>query len=199
RPLEQHECVALASKRYGLPPGYILSLGTREPGKNRLTLLQAMSRLVNTGRDLHLAVVGQQGWRSDEEEAAVEALGLIGRVHFTGYVPQADLSALYNAASVFVFPSLHEGFGLPALEAMACGTPVVTSDRSSLPEVVGEAALLVDPLDTGALAAAITRLFADEGLARELRERGLARARLFSWEKTARAVQAVLAEVVARG
>jgi glycosyltransferase involved in cell wall biosynthesis len=100
---------------------------------------------------------------------------------------------------MLLLPSLYEGFGLTALEAMACGTPVITSNTSSLPEVVGDAALLVDPLDTAAIADAIARLFTDDGLGKDLRERGLARVRLFSWEKTGRAVQAVLAEVVGRG
>jgi glycosyltransferase involved in cell wall biosynthesis len=185
RPLDRDACIRLALERYGLPKGYLLSLGTREPGKNRLALLQALKRLVDAGRDLHLAVIGAAGWRFAAEDAAVESLGLNARVHFTGYVPQDDLPALYNAARVFVFPSLHEGFGLPALEAMACGTPVATSGRSSLPEVVGKAALLVDPTDPGAIAAAIARVLDEPALEGLLRQAGPERAAAFTWDACA--------------
>jgi glycosyltransferase involved in cell wall biosynthesis len=195
RPLDAETCARLVQERYGLPLGYVLSLGTREPGKNRTTLLRAFKRLVDAGRDLHLAVVGGQGWQSDDE-AEVASLALRDRVHFTGYVPQADLPALYNAASVFVFPSLHEGFGLPALEALACGTPVVTSNRSALPEVAGNAALLVDPLDADAIATAIERILDDPGLAAQLRRAGLERAAAFTWDACAEATLAVYRQVL---
>ncbi len=196
RPLDRDDCRLLAHERYGLPDGYLLSVGTREPGKNREALLQALARLVRGGRDLHLAVVGQRGWRYEGESEALSSLGVEGRVHFTGYVPQADLPALYNAASVFVFPSLHEGFGLPALEAMACGVPVVTSTVSALPEVVGEAGLLVDPANADALADAIARVLDDRTLAADLASAGLARAASFTWEACAKATVAVYREVL---
>ncbi|MPZ48316.1 MAG: glycosyltransferase [Dehalococcoidia bacterium] len=195
-PLDKAECVRLARERYGLPEGYLLSVGTREPGKNRPTLLRAFRHLLDQGRDLHLAIVGQDGWRSHEDEAALHELGLSGRVRFTGYVPQADLPALYNAASVFVFPSLYEGFGLPPLEAMACGTPVVTSNVSSLPEVVGDATLLIDPLDAGAIAAAVARILDQPALAETLRQVGLDRAAGFSWEDCAAATLSVYRQVL---
>ena len=175
---------------------YALFVGNVMPHKNLLRLVEAFAKsaegtlvIRGSGHPAHVAALRER----------IAALGLGPRVDWQPYESEDGLVGLYRAARMLLLPSLYEGFGLPALEAMACGTPVVTSRTSSLPEVVGDAALLVDPLDTGALAAAITRLFADEGLARELRERGLARARLFSWEKTARAIQAVLAEVVARG
>ena len=196
RPLDRGECVALARERYGLPQGYLLSLGTREPGKNREVLLRALRRLVDAGRDLHLAVVGQSGWRLEDEQRAVRDLGLGARVHFTGYVPQADLPALYNAASVFVFPSLYEGFGLPALEALACGVPVVTSNVSALPEVVGDAALLVDPHESQAIADAIARALDDEGLRALLVQAGLERAAGFTWDACAEATLAAYRKVL---
>jgi glycosyltransferase involved in cell wall biosynthesis len=130
-------------------------------------------------------LVGGKGWLYDAVFARVEALGLSSDVHFVGYVPTEDLLLWYNAATVFVYPSLYEGFGLPPLEAMACGTPVVASAASSLPEVVGEAGLLVDPERVEALTEAIERILADSDLREEMRSAGLARAAGFSWEATA--------------
>jgi glycosyltransferase involved in cell wall biosynthesis len=193
QPASADTCQALR-ERYGLPEGYLLSLGTLEPGKNRAILLQALQRLVEAGRDVLLAVAGQAGWGREATDA--NASGLIGRVHHLGYVPQADLPALYSGATAFVFPSLHEGFGLPVLEAMACGTPVVTSDRSSLPEVAGEAALLVDPTDADAIAAAIARILDEPPLAALLRQAGLERAAAFSWDACAEATLRVYRRVL---
>jgi glycosyltransferase involved in cell wall biosynthesis len=190
------EGAAAVAQRYALPPSYLLSLGTREPNKNRGAIIQALHRLVGAGRDLHLAVVGGGGWRTETERDEIARLGLAGRIHYTGYVPQQDLAALYSAASVFLFPSLHEGFGLAALEALACGTPVVTSNTSSLPEVVGDAALLVDPRDAGALAAAIVAVLDDPGEAHRLRQAGPSRAARFTWEACAEATVQVYREVL---
>ncbi len=191
RPLDKKECARIARERYGLPDGYLLSLGTREPGKNREAILWAMRYLIDLGADPHLAVVGQAAWGTEQEEAAVERLGLRARVHFTGYVPQDDLPALYNAATVFLFPSLYEGFGLPVLEAMACGTPVVTSNVSALPEVAGDAAILVDPPDAHAIADAVNLIWTDGAEAARLREAGLARAAKFTWDACAEATLSV--------
>ena len=166
-------------------------MGSLEPGKNRGRLLQAFGRLRARGLEHTLAVAGQRAWRFEGEEPLAGRLGLADAVRFLGYVPPADLPALYSAADLFVFPSLYEGFGLPALEALACGTPVVTSSVSALPEVVGDAALQVDPLDVEALAEAMERLLRDDGLRADLRERGLRRAEEFSWERTARQTLAV--------
>jgi len=172
-------------RRYGLEGPFLLSVGSLEPGKNRERLLQAFARLRARGLGHTLAVVGQRAWRYEGEAPLARRLGLADSVRFLGHVPQADLPALYSAADLFVFPSLYEGFGLPALEALACGTPVVASNVSAVPEVVGDAALQVPPFDVEALADAIERLLRDDGLRAELRERGLERAALFSWEKTA--------------
>ncbi len=175
--------------RYGLPPRYVLAVGTLEPRKNLTTLLAAFARLRRNGEvdaDLRLVLAGARGWLEEPIFATVRSLGLEDAVRFTGFVDDDDLPAVYSGAALFVFPSLHEGFGLPLLEAMACGVPVVTSNVSSMPEVAGDAATLVDPRDGEGLAAAIGRLLRDEALRDRLREAGIARARQFSWEATAR-------------
>jgi glycosyltransferase involved in cell wall biosynthesis len=191
QPLDQADCRRLARERYGLPEGYILSLGTREPGKNRGAVFWALRYLMDAGADPHLAVVGQEAWGAGEERDAVQKLGLGEHVHFLGYVPQDDLPALYNAASVFVFPSLYEGFGLPVLEAMACGTPVVTSGVSALPEVAGDAAVLVDPNDAHAIADAVNYIWSSPAEAERLRRAGLERAASFTWDACAEATLAL--------
>jgi glycosyltransferase involved in cell wall biosynthesis len=173
-------------RRYGLEGPFLLSVGSLEPGKNRERLLQAFARLRARGLNHTLVVAGQRAWRYEGDAPLARRLGLADSVRFLGHVPQADLPALYSAAEVFVFPSLYEGFGLPALEALACGTPVVASNVSALPEVVGDAALQVSPLDVEALAGAMERLLRDDRLRSDLRERGLERAAQFSWEKAAR-------------
>ena len=183
-------------RRYGLEGPFLLSVGSLEPGKNRERLLQAFARLRAQGLKHTLVVAGQRAWRCEGEAPLARRLGLADSVRFLGHVPQADLPALYSAADLFVFPSLYEGFGLPALEAMACGTPVVASNVSALPEVVGDAALQVPPLDVEALADAVERLLRDDRLRSDLRERGLERARQFSWEKAARQTVEVYHRVV---
>jgi alpha-1,3-rhamnosyl/mannosyltransferase len=166
------------------PDEYLLFIGTIEPRKNLLRLLQALELTASTTGPLVLA--GGQGWNNAAIRTAVERLERAGRVRSLGYVPDELRPVLLTGARAFVFPSLYEGFGLPPLEAMACGTPVLTSNVSSLPEVVGDAALFVSPDDVDALATALARLWSDETLRAELRARGLAQARQFSWERTAR-------------
>ncbi|MCL6430952.1 MAG: glycosyltransferase family 4 protein [Anaerolineae bacterium] len=185
--------VAAVRRRYGLPERLILYVGTIEPRKNLPTLLRAYSTLRQRGCEHRLAIVGREGWRCRGFWETLKELGLGGEVLTPGYVPDADLPGLYGAAEVFVFPSLYEGFGLPVLEAMACGVPVVCSAASSLPEVAGEAALLVSPGDVWALAAAIERVLDDSALRARLRAEGLARARRFTWEAAARATLEVYA------
>jgi alpha-1,3-rhamnosyl/mannosyltransferase len=163
---------------------YLLFLGTLEPRKNLPRLLDAA---VRAGAEVGpLVLAGADGWGTDELRPRIAELARQGRVRPLGYVAETLRPFLLSGARVFVYPSLYEGFGLPPLEAMACGTPVITSNVSALPETVGDAALLIDPLDVDALAASIRRLWEDEALRRELRARGLARARDFSWERTAR-------------
>jgi glycosyltransferase involved in cell wall biosynthesis len=143
---------------------------------------------------VQLVLAGKRGWLYTDLFAQVERLGLANRVLFPGYIADADLPALLSGALGFVFPSLYEGFGIPVLEAGACGVPVITSNTSSLPEVAGDAALLVDPHDVDAIAEAMHRLVTDEALRTELARRGLENVQRFSWEKCARETLAVLLE-----
>jgi glycosyltransferase involved in cell wall biosynthesis len=179
-----------ARARCGIPEGrYFLSLCTLEPRKNLPHLLRCFHRVVRQGfPDLTLVLVGATGWKTDPLfDMLQQHPDLRGRVVLAGYVDDADLAPLYSGARGFVYPSLYEGFGLPALEAMQCGSPVITSDSTSLPEVVGDAGITVSPSDADALTDALVRLAGDDALAAELSRRGLSRAELFSWEKTAEA------------
>ena len=174
-------------------------MGTLEPRKNLTTLLQAFARLRRAGQvdpALRLVLAGARGWLDEPIFRTVRSFGLDEAVHFPGFIDDDDLPDLYRGAAAFVFPSLYEGFGLPVLEAMACGAPVVTSNTSSMPEVAGGAAMLVDPRDVDGLAAAIARVLRDEGLRARLRAAGLARARQFSWETAARQVLDAYAALV---
>jgi glycosyltransferase involved in cell wall biosynthesis len=181
------EALDAVRRKYGLPERFILSVGTVQPRKNYARLVEAFGMLNSQFSipNCDLVVAGGRGWLYERAYERVEALGLGGRVQFLGFVDDADLPALYNLARAFAFPSLYEGFGLPPLEAMACGVPVVCSHVSSLPEVVGDAALTVDPLDVEALAAALARLLEDESLRASLAARGLARAARFTWPRAA--------------
>lgn len=172
---------------------YLLSVGTLEPRKNLITLLRAFASLASTIPH-DLVLVGPEGWLNQGLDETLQTLDLRDRVRLTGFVSDEDLSGWYSAAVCFVFPSVYEGFGLPPLEAMHCGVPVVTSNVSSLPEVVGDAALMVDPLDVDALAGAISRVLSDAALANDLRARGRMRAGQFSWQRTARETLAVYRE-----
>jgi len=189
------EAVRAVREKYGLPERFILYVGTIEPRKNLTTLLEAFHHLLAT-RDLRLVFVGKKGWLYEGFFRRLRELGLEDRVIFTGYVPDEDLPAIYSAADLFVFPSLYEGFGLPVLEAMACGTPVVCSNTSSLPEVAGDAAILVDPTDVRALAGAMERVLTDEHLRAEIYAKGLGRARQFTWAKAAQETLKVYLEVI---
>ncbi len=181
--------------RYGIDAPYVLYLGTLEPRKNLPALLQAFAG-IECG-ETKLVLAGMQGWMNSGMYATLERLGLTSRVIFPGFVPDEDLPALLSAACMFVYPSLYEGFGLPVLEAMSCGAPVITSNVSSLPEVAGDAALLVSPNDVDGLRRAIQRLLAEPGLREELRGRGFAQAARFSWQRTAEETAEVYRKVVA--
>jgi glycosyltransferase involved in cell wall biosynthesis len=192
--------------RYGLNGPYLLYVGTLQPRKNLVRLVRAYSRLASllAGQDdpqpaPRLVLAGKRGWLHDEITRQVGALGLEGQVLLTGYVPQGDLPALLSGALAFVYPSLYEGFGLPVLEAMACGTPVICSNTSSLPEVAGDAALLVDPHEPEALAQAMLRLVTDAELRGELAARGRQQAQRFSWQRCARETLAVLEDAAETG
>jgi glycosyltransferase involved in cell wall biosynthesis len=183
RPLPADQVTAFRAKQ-GLPERFILFVGTLEPRKNVVRLIEAYARLPRTRPPLML--VGGKGWLYDEVFARIEALNLSSEVRFVGFVPAEDLPWWYNAAHLFVYPSLYEGFGLPPLEAMACGTPVVASKASSLPEVVGQAGLLVDPADVEALAASMEQALYDPDQREKMQRAGLAQAQGFSWQKAAR-------------
>jgi glycosyltransferase involved in cell wall biosynthesis len=183
--------------KLGLPQKYILFVGTLEPRKNIPTLLEAYARLIRSGDTEHrLVLAGGHGWGSDAIPQKMRSLGIEANVKFTGYVAREDMSALYSMADLFVYPSLYEGFGLPPLEAMACGTPTIVSDGSSLSSVVADAGLRVDPLDIAGLAEAMRRVLLDETLRRDLIEKGKKRAKCYSWETTARETLALYQEVV---
>ena len=188
-PERDGERVAAVCDRHGIGPRpYLLSLCTLEPRKNLPRLVRAFFALAadRRWRDLRLVLVGPTGWKAEALfQSLAEQPALREQVILTGYVPDADLSALYTGARAFVFPALYEGFGLPALEAMQCGVPVIASRSSSLPEVVGEAALTVEPTDEESLTAAMAEILEDERRAADLGRRGVERAREFTWERTA--------------
>lgn len=171
-------------RRYHLPDRFFLFVGTIEPRKNLVRLLQALNLLVNS-LPQHLVIAGQRGWKDEGVYAEVEALGLGDRVHHLGYVPVDDLVGLYNLADALAFPSLHEGFGLPVVEAMACCTPVVASKSGGLAEVAGDATEVVDPLVVESIAAGLWRMVSERGRRDEMIQRGAIQARRFSWSLSA--------------
>ena len=187
-PVRDRAAIEAVKARYGIAGDYFLYLGTLQPRKNLARLVAAFAGLRSDAVPAILVLAGKRGWLYEDLFAQVHRLGLEGRVLFPGYVRDEDKAALLSGARVFLFPSLYEGFGLPVLEAQGCGCPVITSTTSSLPEVAGEAALLVDPVDTGAITAAMKRIAADPGLRETLIERGFVNVRRFSWAACAKAV-----------
>jgi glycosyltransferase involved in cell wall biosynthesis len=178
--------------RYGLRGSYLLCAGKLQARKNTVRVLEAFALLrKNTKLEHKLVMAGRKMWTSDEFYPLIERLNLKDHVIVTGHAPQEDLPLLYNGADALVFPSLFEGFGFPVLEAMACGCPVLTSTVTSLPEIAGEAAVLVDPYRPEAIAEGIERLVTDTVLRKELIRKGFEQARQFTWEKTAKQVLGV--------
>jgi len=197
RPVNAPEVVASARRRLGVEDDFILFVGTVEPRKNLLTLVRAFEELTRR-RDFHaqLVIAGQKGWLTEELFALIEQSGLGRRILFTGYISDEDLAALYSSCRVCVYPSLYEGFGLPPLEAMSCGAPVITSRIPVIMETVGEAARLVEPTDVRALADCLHELWGDEAERRRLSAEGIAHAARFTWERTARLTLDVYEEVL---
>jgi len=195
KPLPAAECQPVFNKHQIRQP-YLLYVGTIEPRKNLLTLIRAFDELLRTtDHRPQLVMCGGKGWLCDEVFRLVEDLKLTDQVRFTGYVADEDLPALYSGAEIFLYPSFYEGFGLPPLESMACGTPVITSNVSSLPEVVGQAGLMHNPDDWQSLTAQIASLLGDPNAHQHFKRAGLEQAARFSWDRAARETQAIYDEV----
>jgi glycosyltransferase involved in cell wall biosynthesis len=194
------EEVAQFRREKGLPAKFVLYVGTLEPRKNIPALIKAFaqwrSENPTEAEGVRLVLGGAKGWFYEEIFRLVEQLGLSEVVDFPGYLREADLPLWYNSARCFVYPSVYEGFGLPPLEAMACGCPVITSDTSSIPEVVGEAGILVKPDDVAALTAALNRLLTDETAWTAYRAKGLAQAARFTWQEAARQTFGIYRQIV---
>lgn len=200
RPVDDRERLGRLLARLGMGrPRYILFSGTLEPRKNVPVLLSAYRALRGDFPDTGLILAGTPGWRSDKLLEYIRGNGLSEDVRVTGYVSPEELAVLYSGASVFVLPSLYEGFGLPPLEAMACGAPVVVSSGGSLPEVVGDAAVVLPPNDVEGYRREIARVLSSPELARELREKGFRQAEKYSWDRTAAETLAVYREVAGWG
>ena len=194
RPIIDEEELQRVRQTYGIEGEYMLSVGAIQPRKNLGRLVAAYSHLRDAkpeGKLPKLVLAGKCAWLYDETLRAIKELSLSESIILTGYVPEGDLPALYSGALCFIYPSYFEGFGLPPLEAMQCGVPVIVGNRTSLPEVVGDAGVLVDPFDVNALAAAIEKVISDSDLRARLSVQGLARAKIFEWRETARQTLAV--------
>ena len=192
------ERLAAVRKKYNLPAKFILYLGNIEPRKNIGGLIRAYNLLRREQSELgevKLIIAGATGWKINDTFSELQASPYKADIIFLGYIDQADKVGLYNLATVFAYPSFYEGFGFPPLEALACGLPVVTSNISSLPEIVSAAALTVDPYNIKVLSQALVAILTDENLRNELSRRGLERACAFSWEKTAREYLAVFKDL----
>jgi glycosyltransferase involved in cell wall biosynthesis len=187
RPVQDKRTRERVRVTYNLPPRYLLFFSTIEPRKNVITLLDAYAELLRRGEDVPpLVVMGRKGWLYRATLKRIQDLGLTPRVMLTDWVESTDVPTILSMADVFVFPSLYEGFGLTPLEAMACGAPVISSNASSLPEVIGDAGILLEPRDVQGFADAISRVLRDDALRVDLQARGLRRAKLFTWERAAR-------------
>lgn len=196
KPMDRVIAADFVGETYGVHAPFVLTVGVIQPRKNLPKLLEAFASLKKIWQSEHvLVVVGKRGWLETSLERRIEQLGLTGDVILTGYVPHEHLPSLYNAADAFVYPSVYEGFGLPPLEAMACGTPIITGNFSSLPEVVGEAGIMVDPHDADAFADAMMNVLSSRSLQGEMYSQGIEQAKKFSWDEMARQVSVIYREV----
>ena len=189
KPIDDLDKFQILQNKYHLPDHFVLYVGLIEPRKNLSSLIRAYSNLrmsIGLNKDIHLVIAGRWGWESEELMALVSELNITEKIHFPGYIEQDDLPFLYNMAKVFVYPSFYEGFGLPVLESMACGTPVITSNISSMPEFVGDSGLLIDPNDISGIQNALSDLLMNDQLRIELSGRALKRSKEFTWKETAR-------------
>lgn len=194
--MTQLEKLEQVRRIYGLPEQFLLYVGTLEPRKNLRRLVKAFGRLKEMGLPHKLVLAGPRGWSMDGFQEQIEELKLGDSVLMLGYIPDEDLPSLYSLATVFVFPSIYEGFGLPPLEAMACGTPVLSSRNSSLAEICGDAAVLVDPLNEESLLDGLRQVLESKELQAQLGEIGRKRAAEFSWERAAQETIAVYDSVL---
>jgi glycosyltransferase involved in cell wall biosynthesis len=196
-PIGDEEVLLTTRSKYGIGKRpYVLAVGTVQPRKNYGRLIQALARLREQGYDLSLVIAGGRGWLEDPIFETIISTNMQDYVHMIGFADDSDLPALYRAACCLAFPSLYEGFGFPILEAMASGTPVVTSNVSSLPEVAGDAALMVDPYDIDAITDSIRRLVEDATLRSHLIQTGMERVKSFTWENSARQLRQIYAKLV---
>lgn len=191
-PVQDPKAFAAVRRTYEIPGPYCLFMGRIQPRKNLSRLIEAFARILPDHPDLTLVLAGPEGWLAEPIHRIAETLGLRGRVRFPGYVAEDDKAALISGARAFVYPSLYEGFGFPVLEAQSCGVPLLTSRTSSLPEVAGDGALLVDPLDVEAIAAGLERLLTDEDLRRSLVAAGTENLTRFSWARTGEVIGDVI-------
>jgi glycosyltransferase involved in cell wall biosynthesis len=198
RRADSHQIIATVKANYQIEGDYLLYVGTLQPRKNLIRLIKAFQQLIVALQEhqLKLVIAGQKGWLYQEIFSYVEQSGLTGRVIFPGYIPDEDKVALISGALAYVFPSLYEGFGLPILEAMACGVPVLTSNCSSLPEVAGNAAILINPQQTSEITTGLIALLTNPDLRKQLTTRGYQQIENFSWDKTANQIWSILVDMI---
>ncbi len=199
KPVDDKTLLENIREKYSLPEKYILYVGMLEPRKNVPVLIRAFKQLKDlTGVEHKLVIAGKKGWMFNEIFNTVQLLKLEDEVIFTGYIADKELPLVYGASKLFVYPSTYEGFGLPPLEAMACGVPVIASDVSSIPEITGDAAELVNPGNADELSRAMSKIISDKSLQESMKKKGLERAGMFSWEKTASQTLEVYKKTAAR-
>jgi glycosyltransferase involved in cell wall biosynthesis len=201
KPVEDPSEIRRVRQRYGIVGDYILTVGSIQPRKNLPRLISAFAALCREGaiRPLPaLVIVGKRGWLYEETLHAAENSQVKEQILFTDYVPESDLPALYTGARCFVYPSYFEGFGIPPLEAMRCGTPTITGNRTCFPEIIADGGLMIDPFDERAMLGAILQVLSDSNLRADLRKKGIRRASLFDWNETARQTLSVYEKVYAR-
>jgi len=196
RPITDEKAISRILEKYHIDSRYILHVGTLNPRKNLDFLIKVFSRVHRLIPDVKLVITGKKGWHFDSLFELVTQLGLEKYIIFTGYIEDNEAPYLYSGASVYAFPSIYEGFGLPPLEAMSCGTPVVASDTSSIPEVVGNAGILLDPKDTESWVKALVRLLRNVDEQKRYSDKSLKQAQNFSWRKTAQATVDVYEELL---
>lgn len=197
RPLDKSWCRYMVGKRFNIKSPYLLYVGGFSPRKNVKSLIMSFSNILSSlSKEFMLVIAGSLKEDGNMLKELCERLNISSKVLFTGFIEEDFMPILYSAAEVFVYPSLYEGFGLPPLEAMSCGTPVITSNVSSIPEIVGDAGILIDPYDSSNLVNALGNLLENDSLKAELIEKGFSRAKLFSWEKTAKNTLSVYKAII---